>query len=359
LSAPRSRKGALLLGLLVAAVFLYLFARGRDWGAIGAHLRAARPGWLAVGLALQVLSYMLKTWRWSLLLPAPGAPRAARWDAIALGFGANIVLPGRVGEALRVAAIHRLGPTPVAHGVSSLVLERLMDLAAIGSLLGAGTLALGSTSGALAKLQWVGLAVAAATIAAPLVLYLLLGRAKDAEAREAWLDRLASWAPARIREGARGFLGGLAGGFAVVDGPGRLAQVYLLSLVHWLVIGASIWCAAAALGAALSAAGSLVVLGAVCFAAALPQAPGFVGPYQWAAGETLRVLGQPTDQAGALAIVAWLVGVVPALALGGVSLLRLGRGEVQELVAEEEALEEAAESAVEATFPGDDPKNPA
>lgn len=333
----RTRLPALLLGLGVAGTFLWLFVRGRDWRAIGGHVAAADPGWLALAVALQGLIFLTKVHRWGLLFPGRRPPFRPRWDATVLGFGANVLLPGRVGEPLRVAAVHQLGGVPVAHGVSSLVLERLMDLAALGTLLGAGGLALGDRSGTLATLRLVGLAVAAVTLAAPAVLYLLLGRRP--EAVQPWIARLVGLLPERFRERATGFLTTLAQGFGVLGGPAALASVYLLSLFHWGLSVLTIAVTARALAVHLSLAGAAVVLGAVSFAVALPQAPGFIGPYQWAAAETLRLLGEPTDKAAALAIVVWVVGIAATLALAGHALLHLGTGRARRILEEEEAME--------------------
>lgn len=315
---------------MVAAVFLTLFVRGRDWGSIWTRVQEADPGWLALALGTQVLLYGVKVLRWGRLFPGTRPSFASRWHATLLGFAANLVLPGRLGEPLRVGAIHRLGRVDVSHGVSSVVLERILDLAALGCLLGLGALSLGSGNASLVTMQRIGLAVALVTLLMPPGLYLVLGGLGDQP--PSWMERLLGFLPAGLRESARGFLLGLGRGFSVVDGLAPLALVFLLSLVHWVIGVLGIWAVARALGLGLSLAGGAVVLGAVAFAVALPQAPGYVGTYHWATAETLALLGQPTEQAAACAVLFWLVGVLPTLLMGLVSLLLVGRQETREML---------------------------
>jgi uncharacterized protein (TIRG00374 family) len=308
----------MVVGLIVGGGFLYLFLRDQDWGLIQAHLAKAELAPLVVAAALGVAMYAVKVRRWADLLPAPTPSWSARAHAIALGFGANVVLPGRVGEALRVAVIHRRADLPVALGISGVVLERLMDLAALGFLLAMGTLGLGVESESVVWMRSLGALIAMGTLAAPVVLYLLLGR--DPEATEARLAGLASrlgpnWGP-RIA----GFLGSLARGVSVLETPGKLAWVFLVSVIHWGLNVGLVLAVAVALEVPLSAAAAAVVLGAVAFASALPQAPGFIGPFHWAVATVLELLGSSGERAAAFAILFWLVGVSVPVLLGAVSL---------------------------------------
>lgn len=309
---------ALVVGLLVGGGFLYLFLRDQDWEAIRAHLSHAHPAPLVGALLLNLVLYAIKIRRWADLLPPPVPSWSARAHAVALAFGANVVLPGRVGEALRVAVIHRKGGLPVALGISGVVLERLMDLAALGLLLALGTMGLGVESDSVTWMRRLGVLVAVGTLAAPALLYLALGRSP--EATEARLEGLANrlgpnWGPK-----IAGFLGNLARGVAVLRSPGQLAWVFGLSLLHWgLSVGTAL-AVAAALELPLPVAGAAVVLGAVAFASALPQAPGFIGPFHWAVATVLGLLGSPGEHAAAFAILFWLVGIVVPVVLGGVSL---------------------------------------
>jgi uncharacterized protein (TIRG00374 family) len=253
-----------------------------------------------------------------------------------LGFAANVVLPGRLGEPLRVAAIHKLGKVEVSLGVSSVVLERILDLAALGLMLGLGTLVIGRSSESLALLRTIGAAVTVVTLAIPPVLFLLLGR--HPETLQGRLKRLTDYLPRPIQEKALKFLIGLGRGFAVVDSLPRLAAIFLVSLIHWMLAALSIWAVARSLGLGLSVAGGAIVLGSVAFATALPQAPGFVGTYHWATAETLGLLGQPTEPAAACAILMWLAAVLPTFLLGLVSLAWVGRGETREMLGESATL---------------------
>lgn len=317
-------RAAAVVGLVVGGFFLYFFLRGQDWSAIQAHLLEAAPGPLLLAAAVCVGMYAVKIRRWADLLPEPVPSWSARAHAVALAFSANVILPGRVGEALRVAVIHRKAGLPVALGISGVVLERLMDLAALGFLLALGTLGLGVESESVIWMRSLGGLVAAGTLVAPAVLYWFMGR--DPEATAARLEGLAGRLGPRWGPPVAGFLGNLARGISVLGSPGQVAWVFLVSLIHWGMNVVVVLAIAASLDLPLPPAAAAVVLGAVAFASALPQAPGFIGPFHWAVATVLELLGTSGERAAAFAILFWLVGVTVPVVLGAISLSLGGLG---------------------------------
>ena len=70
-----SRRWRLAGGALLALVLLALFFRGVDWAALGAAFRAANHLYLAGVVALTIVTYLLRAWRWgSLLRPSRRVP---------------------------------------------------------------------------------------------------------------------------------------------------------------------------------------------------------------------------------------------------------------------------------------------
>ena len=79
------------------------------------------------------------------------------------------------------------------------------------------------------------------------------------------------------------------------------------------------WLVGQAVGASLSAAGSILVM-------AIPSAPGYVGTFELAAVAVAGSLGVPRDIALALAVLAHVLGLLPTAVGGSVALMRLGGG---------------------------------
>lgn len=313
-----SRRG-LWIGLVLSAGFLYLFLRNLDLADLAARLRDTDPAWALVAVGFQLLVYLLKSMRWSLFLPA-GGPRGSlrdRWDAITLGFGANCVLPGRAGEAVRAASFTRFTGAPLGHAVSSLVLERLFDILALAALLGVGASALPVEDPRLIAARKAGLGLAAvALLAVPVLGALARSRQAVVAQARAW----SGWAPESPRELLLGFLQTTLEGFSCLPNASAIGRATLASAAHWVASAGVMWASAKAAGLSFGLAGSCVVLGVVAFAVALPQAPGFVGAFQWAASNAAQVMGAGAAEAGAFAVLAWALSTGTTVALAGASL---------------------------------------
>ena len=100
-------KRRLLAGSLAAVVLLALFFRGVDWDALGAALRSADRGQLAVVSAITVLVYGLRAWRWGFLLaPLARVPFPRLLSATYVGFMTGLLVP-RAGEVVRPYLVSR------------------------------------------------------------------------------------------------------------------------------------------------------------------------------------------------------------------------------------------------------------
>jgi hypothetical protein len=178
---------------------------------------SARPGWLALGVALHLGNQVARGRGWWAIVHAAtaGDPRLRRRDAIAAwiaGAGAGGVVTARVGDALRVALLgRRLPDTGGSVVAGSLVAEAAGELAG-GVLLLALALALGIHSPLVVTgpVLWCGVA-AVAVIGALVVLV---------------LRRLPA-APARSRAGR--VLAGVRHGCAPLGEP----RTYLRRVAPW------------------------------------------------------------------------------------------------------------------------------
>jgi uncharacterized protein (TIRG00374 family) len=102
-----------LIGLLMlAAIVALAWWRGPDWGSVGDAFKRVSWNWVAVALALNLLSVVIRAWAWRTVinqaLPAAQQPPFQRvFSAFSIGLLGNAVLPGRIGELARVAVLTR------------------------------------------------------------------------------------------------------------------------------------------------------------------------------------------------------------------------------------------------------------
>ncbi len=111
---------------------MWAFLRGVDLADVWMAIRQARPDLLFLALLFIAASYLVRIVRWQFLLRPVGRVRlssAAR--ATVIGFAANALVPGRVGEVLRPYVLARREGLSGSAAFGTIVLERVLDLLTI------------------------------------------------------------------------------------------------------------------------------------------------------------------------------------------------------------------------------------
>ena len=86
-------------------------------------------GWVGVSLAFALIGYLLRAWRWNLLLDPLGyrPPLSSTFIALMIGYLANLVLP-RLGEVARCGVLKRDEEVPLSASLGTVLAERVIDL---------------------------------------------------------------------------------------------------------------------------------------------------------------------------------------------------------------------------------------
>jgi uncharacterized membrane protein YbhN (UPF0104 family) len=93
--------------------------------AVWSAMRHSNPMLLGIAVALTYLGYLLRTWRWCLLM-TPRGHFDRVFKGTILGF-TGVALLGRVGETVRPAYISRKERSPFAEQLAIWLLERALD----------------------------------------------------------------------------------------------------------------------------------------------------------------------------------------------------------------------------------------
>jgi glycosyltransferase 2 family protein len=111
--SPWTRVGV-IVGI-AALVGVLLWWRGPDWNAIPEAFQAVLWEWVAVAVALNLLSIVARSFAWQIVIHQAMPPPRPRFplvfSAFCVGLLANAVLPGRIGEFARVAVLTRKSPS--------------------------------------------------------------------------------------------------------------------------------------------------------------------------------------------------------------------------------------------------------
>lgn len=114
-----------LVGALVLYIVLVLWS---DWQELAAALRSFPWQWLPLIVALTLINYIVRVFRWHWWLGIVGV-RIRRWDSARIfGVGSLMVMtPGKVGELLKSYMVKNVTGTPMSVTAPVIVSERIID----------------------------------------------------------------------------------------------------------------------------------------------------------------------------------------------------------------------------------------
>jgi glycosyltransferase 2 family protein len=315
------------LVLLVTVGLLAYFLRDVNLGEVWEKTREADPRLLAMAVAITLMTYVLRAFRWRYLLAPIGPTRfSTAFQTTVIGFAASFLLPARAGEVLRPYLLaRREGLDPTAC-FATIILERLLDLVTVLLLFGVFVLLVDPASLAgdpaiYARVKTGGLLAAAASVAGFVVFYFLAGHP---EMLGAWALRIERVLPARLARIVAKLVESFAQGLAVMRQPAHLIGSLALSFPLWLSIALGIWVTSRAFHMTFGYLGSFLVMTLLVVGVAVPT-PGQVGGFHTAykiAVTTFFGVTQTAAVGGAIVLHA--VSFVPVTLLGLVFMAREG-----------------------------------
>jgi uncharacterized protein (TIRG00374 family) len=335
-----------LVGVALTAFFLWLALRGVKWREVGEHLRGANYLLLLAAVVVSTLGMHVRAMRWkSLLEPVrrdvPFLPRIA---GTFIGFGANNLLPARIGEFARAVVCARVGAMPVSSVFASLVIERVFDgLVCVGFLFAAMAMPgfpTGRDVGGVNPLHAARF-VAAAALLAGAVLVAMAFRPRESAAVA---ERVTRVLPRPLRRLLLDSLHAFLAGLAVLRSPRLLAVSTAWAIVQWLFLGSSFLLAFRAFGITEPGfVGAMFLQSLIALAVSIPTAPGFFGIWEATARYGLGLWGVDETRAVSFAIGFHLAGWLSVTGIALWYVWRLGLS-WRELRGAEEKVEDAVEA---------------
>jgi glycosyltransferase 2 family protein len=316
----RPSRWAWPVGLAVTAGFLAWAVHGVPLRDVWQGVRHANLWLVAASGLVATLTFPLRALRWRVLLRDPaGTPYPLRplWDATAIGFMANNLLPARAGEFARAYIASRRLPVRFTTALGSIGVERVFDglmmLALMAVAIAAPSFPSRATVGST-SLSHLARGVAVIFGGALVVAFVVAHRPGP---WLALLDRVAgALLPRRFAERLRSIADGLVAGLAALKSPGRFFGVVAWSLALWLVNAAAFALCFRAFQLPVPAEGALLLQGLIGFGVAIPSAPGFWGVFEYATRVTLQFYGIGATSALAYAFAFHLAGFIPITLLG-------------------------------------------
>jgi uncharacterized protein (TIRG00374 family) len=301
------------IGTAATAAFLWLFLRevdlGEAWGEI-----TSLPGWtMVVALGLVVANVLIMSLRWGYLLAGAGF-QIGLWklfSTVAVGRGANNILPARGGDLLRIEAM-RERQVPVFVSAGTLFAERLLDGVILSAWILFGALAIGQ--GGPMLLTGVALSAGAAL---GVVLVALAARDPDGAERFAWraTRRLPPRWHTRFTRAAAHFVDGL-GAFR---GRSRLVAIFGTSAAMWLADVAMYWVVGEyAFELNLPVGAYFLLEGIGNLALAVPATAAGIGTFDYLTLLAAKGIDVNPDKATAYVLTMHALAVLPVTIMGAI-----------------------------------------
>ena len=309
------RNWKLWLGLAISAVALFLTLRGIHYDEFAATLAKAQIIWLVPSFLALLVTLCLRTWRWSGLMGK--TPFWITFHALNIGYLLNSTLPFRLGELGRAYVIGERTSVRMTRALSTVVVERMLDLATVVLLFAVCTQFIPIPP------EFSTAALSGGIVVVMLVLAFALAIWQSARV-EVVLESITRRVP-RFQAGSlvRRFHD-LVDGFAIFKSPGRLATSLLLTAGIWASsLMVAFFTMMAFKSARLDDVGLAMVLSNL--GGALPSAPGGLGVVQFFAKQSLVIPFQvPVDIAVAFAFIWSLYQQLALIILGLIGLVRVG-----------------------------------
>lgn len=306
----RASRGV-LIGVVVSAAALVWVIRWAGWGQLWEALRGVDFRYLLLAMAVYLVSMIARVGAWHTLL----GRSVSFWQVLAAlneGYLLNNVLPWRLGEVGRAVLLGRRPGQSVPRVLSSIMLERLMDMLLAVSLLL-------SVLPFVAEVHWAGRAamIGGSALVAGVVLLWLMTR--HSQIVERWVARLPGGGERWIRVWHE-----FRQGLMAVDSPRWLLLSMGWMILSWALAGVDYWLVLSSVIPSPRFLWAYFMLAITLLGVAVPSSPGYLGVFEAAGVAALAVFGVPGGQALAATLV--LHGMVYALGslFGAIALTREG-----------------------------------
>ncbi|MFH1328822.1 MAG: lysylphosphatidylglycerol synthase transmembrane domain-containing protein [Candidatus Bathyarchaeota archaeon] len=287
----------------------------------------ASPLWLLVSSLLLIPTWLLRAWRWKLLLiPVKKSIKISNtfWST-AIGFMINTLIPIRIGEFIRAYILGEKEKIGFPSSISSIVVERTLDMV---GLLTLGLILLLILPVGVSIPSWfLNAFVALAVLVVVILVVIVVGTKREGVVLNviSRIIRPISFLSKRrekILNAVKGFFDGMK---VVSQSPRLLLKTLTPTYALWILQLFIIWSIFKAFDHPASLL--IILLGAVIlyFTYIIPAAPGYVGSYEAYWTIIFLALGiTQIDLLLAMGLVSHLIGVITMIVLGCIGTVWLG-----------------------------------
>ena len=312
----KSKTFHIIVGILVTAVAFWLSLRKIDWSMLWQSLVRVNLIWVFLAVVVTLLTVYALGIRWQLLLKSEGSVSLhSLFQLNIISQCANILMPARAGDVLRVYLASKRHKFSVAHVTGTVVIEKVLDFFVFVLL----WILVPSIFAASEKIKGYKIALVLAVLTLGLI-FLFIWRQ---EMLLKWGKTFSQILPARMRDRFVDFFDRSIKAFSPLKDRHNLMVMFILTLVF---VGGQVltnYLLFLAFGLRLSVWVALFLLLALQVGNIPPSSPGKVGVFEVAVIYSLSLFAVPRSQALSYGLVLHAVAFLPKILLGLIYLTKM------------------------------------
>jgi uncharacterized protein (TIRG00374 family) len=317
-SAGMKRFFLIATGIALGIFFLYLTFRDISLSDLLGGMKEMKPIYLLPGILVMLAVQLVRALRFGLILK-PFCKMGIKdlWDMLNIWAGASMILPARLGELVRPYLIKERGAS-FSSGIGAMMVERFFDLSGLLLLLG---VVLWKTPEVPRLYSLLGELVLGMLAAGYALVLLTLAKRQQVENI---VTRILSVLPTRVSHFLGEIFRRLLDGFGVMASFKQVLMIFGYSVLLWILFSGLTYLFLLAFSIEAPFLGAVTIQVFICFAVALPSAPGFIGTFHIACRAALALFGIQAVTAVSFATVYHLFSMIMCLLLGLTSYLTCG-----------------------------------
>lgn len=299
------------IGVIVGSAALWLMFRGVNRVELQAALKGVDPWLTLVALALNVGAMLVMIVRWQVFLAATGqpVPFGPAFRAMVVGQMANILVPFRLGEVVRVHALSQRAGVLRTEVLVTIAVEKLLDATLFGgSLLLVGALALPAVRSVRPSLTFF--------MSAALLGLIAWALSSNARPVVRGLTAALNLLPGRISRFTTERLRRVIAGVAALRTPRTGAKVAALSVAMIVLSTLTNYLLFRAFHLDLSIMAAFILLLLLKAASVPPSLPGKLGTVNFVTAFALALYGVSEPVAIGYAVVLYVITMLPKILIG-------------------------------------------
>jgi uncharacterized protein (TIRG00374 family) len=307
----------LLLGFCFAGFFLWLIFKHLSVTEIRSAFHNANIPLLGLAIVAFSVGYYCRIKRWRLMLIQENPNLSWRNCAgpLMASVAANNILPFRAGDLLRAFGFNRRLGISAATSLTTLVVERLLDLLMLVVLLG---IALSYFGIELSKIAGAGGSI---LIIAAAVILIILNFPSLFRPFTFWICRKISHFLPRVGEKLFTEFEKVFMALEHTSKSHMMIRLLSWSLLAWIAEGFVFWFVALSLPSVTNDGAAWLALSFGTLATIIPSTPGYVGTFDYFTSQAMASLGNSLASSTAFAFLVHAVLWLPPLIAGGLYLL--------------------------------------